>query len=173
MDTDPRIMCLSCHRHSELSRLGGCAFVQHFLSTSFWLTAGPNLMSAPRHGFSPALRRTPRVRNRRPATRFRRRPLTKEALSGGHYESFCPGVRILRTARKQRGRVSLGGRVALQQRSPLLHQPSVMLKARGKLEKGKPSNRMCVDLKLFQPRNSPQKMCPILCLPRHATTGEQ
>src|ERR1700680_1273675 len=51
-------------------------------------------------------------------------------------------------------------RVALQQSSPLLHQPSVILKEKRKFEKAKPLNCMCANSKLSQQRGSPQETVP-------------
>src|SRR6266849_7713549 len=48
-------------------------------------------------------------------------------------------------------------RVALQQSSPPLHQPSVILKEKRKFEKEKPLNGKCANTKLSQRRGSPQK----------------
>jgi hypothetical protein len=47
-------------------------------------------------------------------------------------------------------------RVALQQSSPPLHQPSVILKEKRKFEKGNSLNAMCANSKLSQQRGSPQ-----------------
>src|ERR1043165_7496293 len=49
-------------------------------------------------------------------------------------------------------------RVALQQSSPPLHQPSVILKEKRKLEKEKPLNCLCANSKLSQQRGSPQTL---------------
>jgi hypothetical protein len=51
-------------------------------------------------------------------------------------------------------------RVALQQSSPLLHQPSSILKEKRKNEKEKPWNRMCANSKLSQQRGSPHVTVP-------------
>src|ERR1700733_15318901 len=51
-------------------------------------------------------------------------------------------------------------RVALQQSSPPLHQPSVILKEKRKFEKEEPLNCMCANAKLSQPRGSPQESVP-------------
>src|SRR5579863_6760500 len=51
-------------------------------------------------------------------------------------------------------------RVALQQSSPLLHQPSVILKEKRKFEKEKSLNCMCANSKLSQQRGSPQIRVP-------------
>ena len=59
-------------------------------------------------------------------------------------------------------------RVALQQSSPPLHQPRVILKEKRKFEKGKSLNCMCANSKLSQQRGSPHstvsKLCQILSL---------
>src|ERR1700674_4370953 len=55
-------------------------------------------------------------------------------------------------------------RVALQQSSPPLHQPSVILKEKRKFEKEEPLNCMCANSKLSQQRGSPQQSVPELCL---------
>src|ERR1700680_1290466 len=54
-------------------------------------------------------------------------------------------------------------RVALQQSSPALHQPSVSLKEKRKFEKEKPLNGKCANTKLSQPRGSPHFPVPPLC----------
>src|SRR5580692_11274232 len=51
-------------------------------------------------------------------------------------------------------------RVALQQSSPPLHQPSVILKETRKFEKGKSLNCMCANSKLSQQRGSPHLTVP-------------
>src|ERR1700722_14993233 len=51
-------------------------------------------------------------------------------------------------------------RVALQQSSPPLHQPSVILKEKRKFEKEKSLNCMCANSKLSQRRGSPQTTVP-------------
>src|ERR1700686_1570258 len=51
-------------------------------------------------------------------------------------------------------------RVALQQSSPPLHQPSVSLKEKRKFEKEEPLNCMCANSKLSQQRGSPQLPFP-------------
>ena len=51
-------------------------------------------------------------------------------------------------------------RVALQQSSPPLHQPSVILKEKRKFEKEKPLNGKCANSKLSQQRGSPQLTMP-------------
>src|SRR3974377_482464 len=51
-------------------------------------------------------------------------------------------------------------RVALQQSSPPLHQPSAILKGKRKNEKEKPLNRMCANSKLSQQRGSPHASAP-------------
>src|SRR5882724_3108875 len=53
-------------------------------------------------------------------------------------------------------------RVALQQSSPPLHQPSVILKEKRKFEKGKSLNCMCANSKLSQQRGSPHSAVPKL-----------
>src|SRR5260370_31481723 len=61
-------------------------------------------------------------------------------------------------------------RVALQQSSPPLHQPSVILKEKRKFEKENPLNGMCANSKLPQQKGSPHftvpKLCQILLLNR-------
>src|SRR5580700_7382768 len=54
-------------------------------------------------------------------------------------------------------------RVALQQSSPPLHQPSAILKEKRKIEKEKPLNGKCANTKLSQQRGSPHRGVPILC----------
>src|ERR1700692_1341641 len=51
-------------------------------------------------------------------------------------------------------------RVALQQSSPPLHQPSAILKEKRKFEKEKPLNCMCANSKLSQQRGSPHATVP-------------
>src|SRR3981081_195448 len=51
-------------------------------------------------------------------------------------------------------------RVALQQSSPPLHQPSVILKEKRKFKKGKPLNSKCANSSLSQQRGSPQIAVP-------------
>src|SRR6266404_5783283 len=51
-------------------------------------------------------------------------------------------------------------RVALQQSSPPLHQPSVILEEKRKFEKEKSLNCMCANSKLSQQRGSPQWSVP-------------
>jgi hypothetical protein len=51
-------------------------------------------------------------------------------------------------------------RVALQQSSPPLHQPSVILKEKRKFEKEKPLNGKCANSKLSQQRGSPHNCVP-------------
>src|SRR5580700_10044571 len=58
-------------------------------------------------------------------------------------------------------------RVALQQSSPPLHQPSVILKETRKFEKGKSLNCMCANSKLSQQRGSPHNRVP-KSVPAHA-----
>src|SRR5450755_1631753 len=48
-------------------------------------------------------------------------------------------------------------RVALQQSSPPLHQPSVILKENNAIEKENPPNGTCASSRLSQPRGSPHK----------------
>src|ERR1700676_3765573 len=55
-------------------------------------------------------------------------------------------------------------RVALQQSSPALHQPSVSLNEKRKFEKEEPLNCMCANSKLSQQKGSPQRIVPFLCL---------
>src|ERR1035441_10476013 len=51
-------------------------------------------------------------------------------------------------------------RVALQQSTPPLHQPSVILKEKRKFEKEKPLNCMCANSKLSQQKGSPHSSVP-------------
>src|SRR3984957_17223027 len=51
-------------------------------------------------------------------------------------------------------------RVALQQSSPPLHQPSVILKEKREFEKEKPLNGKCANSKLSQQRGSPHLTVP-------------
>src|SRR6266567_1853046 len=57
-------------------------------------------------------------------------------------------------------------RVALQQSSPPLHQPSIILKEKRKFEKEEPLNCMCANSKLSQQKGSPHwsgmKLCRVL-----------
>ena len=55
-------------------------------------------------------------------------------------------------------------RVALQQSSPPLHQPTIIRKEKRKLEKEKPLNCKCANSKLSQQRGSPQMAVP-KCVP--------
>src|ERR1017187_9716646 len=55
-------------------------------------------------------------------------------------------------------------RVALQQSSPPLHQPSVILKEKRKFEKEEPLNCMCANSKLSQQKCSPHTHVPIIGL---------
>src|SRR5258705_13791182 len=57
-------------------------------------------------------------------------------------------------------RLAIPWRVALQQRSPPLHQPGVILKQKEQLGKENPLNGKCASSQLSQPRGSPQK--PVL-----------
>ena|SRR5882724_7527764 len=50
-------------------------------------------------------------------------------------------------------------RVALQQSSPPLHQPSIILKEKRKLEKEEPLNCMCANSKLSQQKGFTPKNC--------------
>ena len=54
-------------------------------------------------------------------------------------------------------------RVALQQSSPPLYQPTVILKEKRKLEKEKTLNCKCANSKLSQQRGSPQSPVPKVC----------
>src|ERR1019366_8809949 len=54
-------------------------------------------------------------------------------------------------------------RVALQQSSPPLHQPSVILKEKRKFEKEKPLNGKCANSKLSQQKGSPQLCVAGVC----------
>src|SRR2546429_4677531 len=53
-------------------------------------------------------------------------------------------------------RLAIPWRVALQQSSPPLHQPGVILKQKEQLGKENPLNGKCASSKLSQPRGSPQ-----------------
>src|SRR5882672_12286020 len=53
-------------------------------------------------------------------------------------------------------------RVALQQSSPPLHQPRVILKEKRKFEKGKSLNCKCAKFKLSQQRGSPHSVGTIM-----------
>src|SRR6266851_3891446 len=57
-------------------------------------------------------------------------------------------------------RLAIPRRVALQQSSPPLHQPTVILKQKERLEKENPLNGKCASFRLSQLRGSPQK--PVL-----------
>src|SRR5882672_9192845 len=54
-------------------------------------------------------------------------------------------------------RLAIPRRVALQQSSPPLHQPGVILKQKEQLGKENPLNGKCASSQLSQPRGSPQK----------------
>src|SRR6266852_5692370 len=54
-------------------------------------------------------------------------------------------------------RLAIPRRVALQQSSPPLHQPTVILKQKERLEKENPLNGKCASFRLSQLRGSPQK----------------
>src|SRR6266481_1245157 len=60
-------------------------------------------------------------------------------------------------------RLPIPRRVALQQSSPPLHQPGVILKQKEQLGKENPLNGKCASSQLSQPRGSPQK--PVLPKP--------
>src|SRR6202790_563105 len=60
-------------------------------------------------------------------------------------------------------------RVALQQSSPALHQPSVSLKEKRKFEKEEPLNCRCANSKLSQQKGSPQHLTSGQRKVRHAT----
>ena len=60
-------------------------------------------------------------------------------------------------------------RVALQQSSPPLHQPSVILKEKRKFEKEEPPNCMCANSKLSQQKGSPHRCVP-MCAERARTS---
>src|ERR1700682_405777 len=60
-------------------------------------------------------------------------------------------------------RLAIPRRVALQQSSPPLHQPGLILKEKRKSEKEKPLDCMCANSKLSQQRGSPQNTVPELC----------
>src|SRR6266478_758072 len=57
-------------------------------------------------------------------------------------------------------RLAIPRRVALQQSSPPLHQPGVILKQKEQLGKENPLNGKCASSQLSQPRGSPQKSVP-------------
>src|ERR1700687_5274573 len=57
-------------------------------------------------------------------------------------------------------RLAIPRRVALQQSSPPLHQPGLILKEKRKSEKEKPLDCMCANSKLSQQRGSPQNTVP-------------
>ena len=63
-------------------------------------------------------------------------------------------------------RLVIPRRVALQQSSPPLHQPSAILKEKGKFEKEKPLNGKCANSRLSQQRGSPHRSVPTMCLVR-------
>src|SRR5216683_4916717 len=54
-------------------------------------------------------------------------------------------------------RLAIPRRVALQQSSRPLHQPTVILKQKERLEKENPLNGKCASFRLSQLRGSPQK----------------
>src|SRR3981081_3560104 len=72
-----------------------------------------------------------------------------------------PGTRLIVPMSLQ---LAIPRRVALQQSSPPLHQPSVILKEKRKFEKEKTLNGRCANFKLSQQRGSPQDPMPYLCL---------
>src|SRR5882762_8044959 len=57
-------------------------------------------------------------------------------------------------------RLAIPRRVALQQSSPPLHQPGVILKQKEQLGKENPLNGKCASSQLSQPRGSPRKAVP-------------
>src|ERR1700734_4091522 len=61
-------------------------------------------------------------------------------------------------------------RVALQQSSPPLHQPRVILKEKRNFEKEKSSNCMCANFKLSQPRGSPHFDVPFCAFKKRLNT---
>src|SRR5712691_7098062 len=66
-------------------------------------------------------------------------------------------------------RLAIPRRVALQQSSPPLHQPTVILKQKERLEKENPLNGKCASFRLSQLRGSPQKLVLLeTSLPRGA-----
>src|SRR6202521_715896 len=67
-------------------------------------------------------------------------------------------------------RLAIPRRVALQQSSPPLHQPSVILKEKRKFEKEKPLNCMCANSKLSQQGGSPHSIVPTF-VPTHRQMG--
>src|SRR6202171_6631945 len=66
-------------------------------------------------------------------------------------------------------RLAIPRRVALQQSSPPLHQPGLILKEKRKSEKEKPLDCMCANSKLSQQRGSPHLAVPnfVPTQPRH------
>src|SRR6266581_8683894 len=58
-------------------------------------------------------------------------------------------------------RLAIPRRVALQQSSPPLHQPTVILKQKERLEKENPLNGKCASFRLSQLRGSPHQ--PVYC----------
>src|ERR1039457_1726458 len=58
-------------------------------------------------------------------------------------------------------RLAIPRRVALQERSPPLHQPGVILKQKEQCEKENPSNGKCASSRLSQQRGSPHQ--PVFC----------
>src|ERR1700682_1682532 len=63
-------------------------------------------------------------------------------------------------------RLAIPRRVALQQSSPPLHQPGLILKEKRKSEKEKPLDCMCANSKLSQQRGSPHENVPSF-VPHH------
>src|SRR5258708_25244297 len=59
-------------------------------------------------------------------------------------------------------RLAIPRRVALQQSSPPLHQPTVILKQKERLEKENPLNGKCASFRLSQLRGSPHQSVRVL-----------
>src|ERR1700678_153153 len=82
-------------------------------------------------------------------------PMEKEQVAGGAPRA---APRLIDPMSLQ---LVIPQRVALQQRSPPLHQPSVILKEKRNFEKEKLLNCMCTNFELSQQRGSPQRLSPI------------
>src|SRR5260370_34035667 len=81
-------------------------------------------------------------------------PMCETTVTGGS-PSAAPRLIVPKNLR-----LAIPRRVALQQSSPPLHQPTVILKQKERLEKENPLNGKCASFRLSQLRGSPQK--PVL-----------
>jgi hypothetical protein len=88
-------------------------------------------------------------------------PMEKEQVAGGDPRA---APRLIDPMSLQ---LVIPQRVALQQRSPPLHQPSVILKEKRNFEKKKLLNCMCTNSELSQQRGSPQHSVTYVPGPDH------